>query len=83
LNYVRISATECVVSGFNANFINNGLLPIASTITPTGTTSVLNVVGVASYVLINGNSENDRYYIVDNYHHAPYYASNPTTRCLH
>ena len=79
LNYVRISATECVVSGFNANFINNGLLPIASTITPTGTTSVLNVVGVASYVLINGNSENDRYYIVDNYHHAPYYASNPTT----
>ena len=79
LNYVRISSTECVVSGFNANFINNGLLPIASTVTPAGTTDVLNVVGLASYVLINGNSENDRYYIVDNYYHAPYYASNPTT----
>lgn len=79
LNYVRISATECTVTGFNANFINNGLLPIPDTITPTGTTDVLRVVGVSSYVLINGSSETDRYYIVDNYYHAPYYAANPTT----
>lgn len=74
LNYVRISATECVVTGYNAKSVSNQLLPVPNKIA--NSNDDLNVIGVASSVLINGTRKTDTYFIIDNYYHAPYYANN-------
>ena len=74
INYVRVSATECVVTSYNAKYVSNQLLPIPNKIA--NSNDDLNVVGVASSVMINGTRKTDTYFIVDNYYHAPYYANN-------
>jgi hypothetical protein len=74
LNYVRVSATECVVTGYNARYASNQLLPVPNKIA--NSNDDLNVIGVASSVLINGTRKTDTYFVIDNYYHAPYYANN-------
>jgi hypothetical protein len=74
INYVRVSTTECVVTGYNAKYVSNQLLPVPNKIA--NSNDDLNVVGVASSVMINGTRKTDTYFIIDNYYHAPYYANN-------
>ena len=76
-NYIKLSTTECVLTGYNSVVASSALLPIPNKITAEGET--LSVIGIASSILINGSRVTDTYFIIDNYYHVPYYASNNAT----